>query len=319
MSAYDIFNGDADGLFALHQLRLHEPLDAVLVTGVKRDITLIERVQASAGDRLTVLDISLHENRRGLMSALRAGASCSYFDHHFPGDIPDHPRLTTHIRYAPDTCTSLIVDDHLKGRFRSWAIAAAFGDNLPAIACRLGSAAGLSTTQLEALEELGQLVNYNAYGATVDELHLPPARLYGRIRPYPDPFEFLAGDDVIDQLRRGYRTDLQHARAIRPALDASRHLVLLLPDAAWARRISGTIANELARQVGTRASAVIVGHDDGYAVSIRAPADQPHGADVLARKFRFGGGRPGAAGINRLTQAELPRFLEEFQRAFPAR
>ena len=33
MKFYDVFNGDADGLCALHQLRLAEPRDAVLVTG----------------------------------------------------------------------------------------------------------------------------------------------------------------------------------------------------------------------------------------------------------------------------------------------
>ena len=34
MTQFDIFNGDADGLCALHQLRLERPLDSVLVTGV---------------------------------------------------------------------------------------------------------------------------------------------------------------------------------------------------------------------------------------------------------------------------------------------
>lgn len=38
------FNGDADGLCALQQLRLAEGADAVLVTGVKRDIHLLKRV-----------------------------------------------------------------------------------------------------------------------------------------------------------------------------------------------------------------------------------------------------------------------------------
>ncbi|RUM38930.1 MAG: acetyltransferase, partial [Desulfobulbus sp.] len=43
MITYDVFNGDADGICALHQLRLHDPRpDAHLVTGVKRDICLLE-------------------------------------------------------------------------------------------------------------------------------------------------------------------------------------------------------------------------------------------------------------------------------------
>ena len=56
---FDVFNGDADGLCALQQLRLAEPADeAVLVTGVKRGIGLLARVDAVAGDRVTVLDVS---------------------------------------------------------------------------------------------------------------------------------------------------------------------------------------------------------------------------------------------------------------------
>jgi hypothetical protein len=55
MKFYDVFNGDADGLCALHQLRLAEPRDAVLVTGTKRDIELLARVDAGRGDEITVL------------------------------------------------------------------------------------------------------------------------------------------------------------------------------------------------------------------------------------------------------------------------
>ena len=46
---FDVFNGDADGLCALHQLRLAEPADSELVTGPKRDISLLKRVNAAAG------------------------------------------------------------------------------------------------------------------------------------------------------------------------------------------------------------------------------------------------------------------------------
>lgn len=38
MSDVDVFNGDADGLCALHQWRLAHPATNALVTGVKRDI-----------------------------------------------------------------------------------------------------------------------------------------------------------------------------------------------------------------------------------------------------------------------------------------
>ena len=35
MAVYDVFNGDADGICALLQLRKVEPLDSHLITGVK--------------------------------------------------------------------------------------------------------------------------------------------------------------------------------------------------------------------------------------------------------------------------------------------
>ncbi|HZV66950.1 MAG TPA: hypothetical protein VFG03_18780, partial [Telluria sp.] len=41
---YDVFNGDADGICALHQLRLAQPAETRLITGVKRDIALLDRL-----------------------------------------------------------------------------------------------------------------------------------------------------------------------------------------------------------------------------------------------------------------------------------
>ena len=56
---WDVFNGDADGICALLQLRLAEPRNSQLITGIKRDIALLDRVDAQSGDQVTVLDISL--------------------------------------------------------------------------------------------------------------------------------------------------------------------------------------------------------------------------------------------------------------------
>lgn len=46
---YDIFNGDADGIIALLQLRLADPIDSQLITGVKRDIKLVEKSGRASG------------------------------------------------------------------------------------------------------------------------------------------------------------------------------------------------------------------------------------------------------------------------------
>ena len=130
MAVIDVFNGDADGLCALVQLRNASPQESTLVTGVKRDINLLDRVSAKSGDQITVLDVSLDKNRDALNSVLEAGAEVVYVDHHFAGDIPEHPKLTALINTASDVCTSLLVNGHLKGQFAEWAVTGAFGDNL---------------------------------------------------------------------------------------------------------------------------------------------------------------------------------------------
>ena len=97
MADYDIFNGDADGICALLQLRLAEPRDAKLITGVKRDIDLVKQITTDPADRVTVLDISMDKNHDALVSTLETGAEVIYFDHHFPGEIPEAENLDAYI------------------------------------------------------------------------------------------------------------------------------------------------------------------------------------------------------------------------------
>jgi len=318
MAFYDIFNGDADGLCSLHQLRLAEPRDAVLVTGTKREIALLSRVDACGGDRLTVLDIALDQNRPGLLRALESGAHCLYFDHHFPGAIPTHPRLETHIEYAPDVCTSLIVDAYLGRQFTRWAVTAAFGDNLHDAARRAATPLGLTEIELDSLRQLGECLNYNAYGDSLADLYFHPADLYRRMQPYSDPLAFVRGDRVFDTLRSGYAADLALAQAVAPRVQELRHWMVVLPDEPWSRRVSGALANELARLQPSRAHAVLVSKPEGYSVSVRAPIDAPTGADALCRKFAAGGGRPAAAGINWLAAVQLADFERAFRESFCA-
>jgi len=315
MRFYDIFNGDADGICALQQLRLEEPRAATLVTGVKRDVRLLDRVTAAAGDELTVLDISLKANAGGVTRLLGAGARLRYFDHHAPGEIPRHANLKAFIDVAPDTCTSLIVDRYLNGRQRLWAVVAAFGDNLAESARR---AAGLDVEEadLQRLRELGECINYNAYGDTVDDLHYPPADLYQTVSQYRDPRDFIEGEPVFEVLRIALADDIDRARAIAPEIAAEKAALYLLPDAAWSRRIHGHFAHQLARRHPQRAHALLVRRDGGFTVSVRAPLEKPYGADALCAKFETGGGRQAAAGVNRLPEADYGRFVAEFTRAF---
>ena len=107
MAFYDIFNGDADGICALQQLRLTEPRASTLVTGTKREIRLVERVRAASGDELTVLDVSFDVNRAGVLAAIEAGARVRYFDHHYAGELPGSAALEAHIDTSANVCTSL--------------------------------------------------------------------------------------------------------------------------------------------------------------------------------------------------------------------
>jgi hypothetical protein len=95
MADIDIFNGDADGICALTQLRNADPRQSTLITGVKRDIALVAKAEVAEGDRITALDISFDKNRDGVVKALEAGAEVLYVDHHFAGEVPESDRLTT--------------------------------------------------------------------------------------------------------------------------------------------------------------------------------------------------------------------------------
>jgi hypothetical protein len=313
---FDVFNGDADGLCALHQLRLAVPLEAVLVTGPKRDIALLERVDAAAGDHVTVLDVSLDRNRYALARLLARGVSVQWFDHHYAGAIPTHPLLEARIDGAPETCTSAIVDRYLGGRFRAWAVVAAYGDGLARTAATLADPIALDGGERETLRWLGEDLNYNAYGDTEADLCIPPATLYRELAPFTSPLQFAAEAAVVAKLRASRLADMNLALAVTPY----RPGVYLLPDAAWARRVSGTFANALAAREPDRPHGVLVPcSDSGYGVSIRAPRDAPTGALALAREFATGGGREAAAGIDQLPAAELQRFVERFHALFRGR
>jgi len=145
MADFDLFNGDADGIFSLLQMRQVDPRpDAQLVTGVKRDTQLFARIadRVSSGDRITALD---------------------------------------------------------------WAICGAYGDNFQALAARVAADRNLNVP-LGQLRELGELVNYNAYGLTLDDLHFHPTDLYAILANYPDPMAFLEDSPkALDILRQGHR------------------------------------------------------------------------------------------------------------------
>ncbi|UIP29525.1 DHH family phosphoesterase [Photobacterium sp. TLY01] len=311
MTHFDVFNGDADGILALLQLRKAEPKNSVKVTGIKRDIALLRRVNAQKGDSITVLDVSMEKNMEALIALLDSGVPVFYADHHRSGEIPDSELLDAHIDLSADTCTSLLINQVLKGQYKAWAIAAAYGDNLVKRADELASEYGYSHQERDFLKELGTLINYNGYGAAIDDLHYHPADLFQRLMCYDTPFE-LQDDETSPYyvLKAAYEQDMAEAKSSPVFYDADLLKVIVLPNEAWSRRVSGVFGNDLANQTPDKAHLVLTDNNDGhYTVSLRAPLANKQGADEICSSFATGGGRKGAAGINALPFSHLDKLI----------
>lgn len=314
------FNGDADGLCALQQLRLAGELDAAvrLVSGVKRDIGLLERVRAGAGERVTVLDVSHERNGAEVVRLLGAGARVRYFDHHFAGELPEHPAFESFIDTAADVCTGLLVNRFLAGRHHRWAVVAAFGDGMAGPARALAAQHGLAQADLPALEELGLLLNYNAYGDSLADLHFDPLLLATELAPHADPLDFIRLSPSFARLRTGYAADMAEAARLEPWVEGDGATLYRLPPESWARRVSGVLANQLAAQDPGRALGLLSQRADGdWTFSLRVPNGAALEADAFCRGYATGGGRKRAAGINRLPAAELQDFARELLGSYP--
>ncbi|MBD1573257.1 DHH family phosphoesterase [Vibrio sp. S17_S38] len=328
---YDVFNGDADGIIALLQLRLAEPKPSQLITGIKRDINLLTQV-ASVDDvtSVTVLDISLQKNLTSLVQLLERSIPVFYCDHHQSGDIPASPYLDTLINLDSEICTSLLINQKLKGQYQTWAIAAAFGDNMVKGAQRLAEKSQLQPEQIDFLSELGVLINYNGYGADLSDLHFLPVDLFRLLLKYPNPFDLqIDKQSPFYQLQAGYHKDKAHLDNITASYVDEVCEVFILPCQPWARRISGVFGNELANRDPNKAFAVLTLNKEeslnrdltsnketalnldqrDYTVSVRAPLNNRVGADEICGQFITGGGRRAAAGINQLAQEDVDKFI----------
>jgi hypothetical protein len=209
------------------------------------------------------------------------------------------------------------VNDYLQGRQLAWAVTGAFGDNLADAARQAAAPLGLSAGQLAQLQSLGECLNYNGYGETLDDLFFDPADLYRQLRPYADPFAFIAESPAYRTLMAGYQDDMARAVAVHAAEVRPAGRIFMLPAEKWARRISGVFGNQLAVESPAQAHAVLTAKPDGgYVVSVRAPLVTKSGADQLCSRFETGGGRKGAAGINHLPESELGRFIAAFFEVF---
>ncbi|GAM63347.1 hypothetical protein JCM19232_1494 [Vibrio ishigakensis] len=310
---YDVFNGDADGIIALLQLRFAEPKDSTLITGVKRDIKLLKQVDGDKATSVTALDISMEKNLSELESLLAKNVSVFYCDHHRSGDIPQSDKLEALIDLDAEVCTSLLINQKLGGQYAKWAVAAAFGDNLFASAQKLATEIDLSESETEFLKELGTLINYNGYGASLEDLYIEPAQLYLQLSQFEDPLVLLDdSNSPYHVLKAGYALDHEKVTSIEPSHSDPQCKVFELPCEAWARRISGVFGNELANQSPDLAHGVLTLNANGqdYTVSVRAPLNNRVGADEICSSFPTGGGRKAAAGINQLPKDDVAKFTQ---------
>ncbi len=191
----------------------------------------------------------------------------------------------------------------------------AFGDNLAATARRMADAAGITDkARMVRWRELGECLNYNAYGIDERDLVYPPAELFRALQPYADPDAFIDSGPHLERLREARKADLDRALRVAPLLDGKRACVRALPDERWSRRVIGTLANVLVDRDPKRAHAVAVPVDaQRLQVSLRVPADAPVTADAVCRRFG-GGGRRIAAGIDALPPTQLAEFAEALER-----
>ncbi len=313
---FDIFNGDADGICALHQLRLADPRpDAKLITGVKRDIALLAKSELAEAKNstITVLDISLDSNRDSLLSLLSRENSITYYDHHAATDIPDSEHLETHIENSANTCTSLIVNDILNAQYTGWAICGAYGDNLHEQGQQLAARMSLSASETDQLREIGELLNYNGYGTDPSDLHYHPEELYRAVAPFENPFDFFTSSEHLINLREGYNTDIASALKCSEHDSKGKNRIFILPNAPWARRVSGVFANMKAREQPDAAHALITENDDAtLRISVRAPLNNKKNAVALCKQFPTGGGREAAAGINSMPATLFDEFVAAF-------
>ena len=208
------------------------------------------------------------------------------------------------------------MDRCLQGFHRSWAIVASFGDNIYSSALKLADSLKLDTKKIGKLREMGELINYNSYVETKEDLYYSPEFLYRSIQPFSDPLEFFHSSGELVKLREGFHNDMALAEAILPERNCIAGRIYIFPYEAWCRLVCGIFINKLAREEPYLAHSLLVERQDGtFRISVRAPLAKPYGVEKLCIKFA-GGGRAMAAGINDLAPEEVELFFEAFENQF---
>ena len=278
------YNGDADGICSMVQWGLVYGIEGHRVTGVKRDIELLERVNPNPDDEIIVMDISLARNHARAVELSTQGFDITWFDHHLAGEPIDG--ITTNIDTSANVCTAVIVEKFL-GLESDWAQVALHGDGL-----------SVHSSKPE-FKELGELLNYNGYGADLSDLHFHPDELLLLCLQAKTPQNFM-DTQAFMTLKNGFESDLSNAINIE-----SRNGYYLLPNEAWARRVVGVMAHRI-NESGDGPHVIAIDKGETLQVSIRGS----EGIGELCKMFG-GGGRATAGGIDALPKSEITALMKE--------
>ena len=107
-------------------------------------------------------------------------------------------------------------------------------------------------------------------------MYFSPEVLFKALQPFSNPFEFYHTSGELNQLREGFRNDMQKAESKIPVRQTSAGRIYQFQNQAWCRRVSGVNSNPVAREAPDLAHALLVERKDGtFLVGVRAPISKP--------------------------------------------
>lgn len=310
---YDVFNGDADGIFSLIQLQKNELKESKKITSFKRDTALLKHISPNSGDLIRSLDIGIDKNFKEVKLFLDQGVKIFFADHHKYEKVPEHKNFENQIFTKSIMCTSKIIANYINKEESIWAVPGIFGDNLYELGLEECKKNNLNSEESLLLKELGELVNYNSYGENIADLNYHPIDVFDELMLYDSPLDLVKEkNSIFFKLKECYSNDLEEViESVEELHNDNYCKVFLLPNKISSRRISGIFGNQKAIEFDNQSILILTYNEDGsYRVSIRAPINQRYGASNIAKKFSGGGGREAAAGINALNPNQLTTLIK---------